>query len=94
MPDEKALVEKEEKEEAPYIPRYRVVDEDARRAAEKEASEDAEKFVVTEATPSSGGIFPPSAVVTPFSADVVAAHTPGEPVPEAEEQKKSQEPAT
>ena len=29
-------------------------------------------------TPSSGGVFPPSAVVTPFSAEEIAAHTPGD----------------
>ena len=29
-------------------------------------------------TPSSGGVFPPSAVVTPFSAEEIATHTPGD----------------
>ena len=55
------------------------IDRRAKLAAEQG---EAEKYVVTDATPSSGGVYPPSSVVEPFSPDVVAAHTPGEPPPE------------
>ena len=55
------------------------IDRRAKLAAEQG---EAEKYVVTDATPSSGGVYPPSSVVEPFSPDVVAAHTPGEPPPQ------------
>jgi hypothetical protein len=53
------------------------VSDEERRAAEV-ALEDPAKYAVQAATPSSGGVFPPSAIVTPFSAEEVAAHTPGD----------------
>ena len=42
----------------------------------------AEKYIVTDANPATGGVYPPSAVVTPYDPDVVAEHTPGEQVEE------------
>jgi hypothetical protein len=82
MADEQPVDEQPAAEEAiestdPLGRPIKYVSDEERRAAEM-AGEDPAKYAVQDATPSSGGVFPPSAVVTPFSAEEVAAHTPGD----------------
>jgi uncharacterized protein YbjT (DUF2867 family) len=60
-------------------PQY-ISDEDRRRQL-AEAAGESDKYIVQDATPGTGGVYPPSAVVTPFSPEIVAEHTPGEQVP-------------
>jgi hypothetical protein len=69
-------------------PQYRS-DEDRRRELAAEQGE-AEKFIVTDANPATGGVYPPSAVVDPYSPEVVAEHTPGEPEPDTEPEPASE----
>jgi len=64
-------------------PQYKS-DDDRRRELAAEQGEE-EKYIVTDANPATGGVYPPSAVVTPYDPEVVAAHTPGEQVEEPEE---------
>jgi len=89
MPDENEKAVSEEKDI--YGRPVKYVSDEERRAAEQSLSEEeAAKYIVQDATPSSGGVYPPSAVVAPFSADVVAAHTPGEKGPEKIEGEKTE----
>jgi hypothetical protein len=63
----------------PLGQRVKYVSDEERRAAEISLSEEeAAKYNLTVESPSSGGVFPPSAVVTPFSPEEIAAHTPGD----------------
>src|ERR1700759_3016324 len=57
----------------------RMSDDDRRRKLAEEEGHP-EKYQVTDANPATGGVYPPSAVVTPFDPEIVAAHTPGETV--------------
>jgi hypothetical protein len=98
MPDEKPQGEKlARRERNQPIPeeedlrvKARYVSDEERRAKIAEEESQSEKYIVTEATPSSGGVYPPSAVVDPFPPDVVATHTPGEQEPEQTDPQTAQ----